>query len=270
MTSADDRPVWYASYGSNCSRDRFLAYLRGGRAEGAGRDQIGARDTRDPSGDEPVRFETAVCFVGRSTRWGGAPAFLEHDRSARPGALGRRYRVTRQQFADVLAQESGRPLDSVPLPDLDELEPGTRAVIGDGFYDALVILAPIDGVPCLSFMVTCCLSSAILDCCIPLRSSACTAWTLHVCLRMQQLFLTRRSYARVRRSARASGGCAVGQRPLPKVSGPIACASFVTCRQIAHGAPPPTPDLAQPTPERERGVTLERCHAYQDLSVKEP
>ena len=151
MTSADERPVWYASYGSNCSRDRFLTYLRGGRAEGAGRDQIGARDTRDPSGDEPVRFETAVCFVGRSTRWGGAPAFLEHDRSARPGALGRRYCVTRQQFADVLAQESGRPFDSVPLPDLDELEPGTRVVIGDGFYDALVILAPIDGVPCLSF-----------------------------------------------------------------------------------------------------------------------
>ena len=143
--------VWYASYGSNCSRPRFLTYLRGGRPPGSDWEQLGARDPSDPLEDGPVEFAQSVCFAGHSPRWGGAPAFLEHRTATGAGALGRRYLITREQFADVLAQESGRPFDSVPLPDLDELEPGTRVVIGDGFYDALVILAPIDGVPCLSF-----------------------------------------------------------------------------------------------------------------------
>ncbi len=150
MTDADLRPVWYASYGSNCSRSRFLYYMRGGRATGATRAQIGARDPSDPTGDAPIRFDTAVRFAGHARTWNGAPAVLEHERSPRPGALGRRYRVTRQQFADVLAQESRRGFDSVTLPDLGSLEPGTRVVIGEGSYDALVALPPIDGVPCIS------------------------------------------------------------------------------------------------------------------------
>ena len=65
--------------------------------------------------------------------------------------MGRRYLITRQQFADVLAQESGRAFDSAALPSLDALRGGERGVIGDGFYDALVGLEPIDGLPCVSF-----------------------------------------------------------------------------------------------------------------------
>ncbi|MEM9467380.1 MAG: histone deacetylase, partial [Actinomycetota bacterium] len=104
MTDSDTGLVWYASYGSNCSRERFLTYLRGGRPPGSTRDQIGARDSSDPLGDAPVEFTTAACFAGHSTRWGGAPAFLEHEPAERPGALGRRYLITAAQFADVLAQ----------------------------------------------------------------------------------------------------------------------------------------------------------------------
>ena len=151
MTAASDDLVWYASYGSNCSRARFLVYLRGGTAAGSSRAQIGARDATDPLGDGPVHFPTAVCFAGFAHTWGGAPAFLEHDPSDRPGALGRRYLVTRQQFADVLAQESRRPFDSVSLPDLGSLATGSRTTVGDGPYDALVALDPIDGVPVVSF-----------------------------------------------------------------------------------------------------------------------
>lgn len=151
MTAPETELVWYASYGSNCSRARFLTYLRGGRPPGSDRAQLGARDASDPLEDGPVVFSTAVCFAGHSTRWGGAPAFLEHQPADRPGALGRRYLITRQQFADVLAQESGRAFDSAILPVFGSFGAGDRVVIGDGFYDALVGLEPIDGVPCVSF-----------------------------------------------------------------------------------------------------------------------
>ncbi|MEM9464533.1 MAG: histone deacetylase, partial [Actinomycetota bacterium] len=41
--------------------------------------------------------------------------------------------------------------DSVVVPELGALGAGDRVVIGDGFYDALVGLGPVDGVPCVSF-----------------------------------------------------------------------------------------------------------------------
>ena len=59
-----------------------------------------------------------MCFVGRSTRWGGAPAFLEH-RTGGPTALGRRYLVTLEQFADVQAQENRRRPGELALPEGD-------------------------------------------------------------------------------------------------------------------------------------------------------
>ncbi|MEM9202337.1 MAG: hypothetical protein AAGC53_11775 [Actinomycetota bacterium] len=151
MSRSDSPLVWYASYGSNCSRDRFLVYLRGGRAAGSQRDQPGARNAADPLDDGPVHFTNGICFSGHARSWGGAPAFLEHRPAVGVGALGRRYLITSDQFGDVLAQESGRDFDTIALPDLATIEGGTRTVIGDGFYDALVALDPIDGVPCVSF-----------------------------------------------------------------------------------------------------------------------
>lgn len=146
------RLVWYASYGSNCNRDRFLVYLRGGGIPGTERRQQGARDPRDPMGDAPTSFPSAVRFTGRSLTWGGAPALLEHRPVTRgTGALGRRYLITEEQFSDVMAQESGRPIEPLALPDLTELAPGERVVLGEGRYDALVALTPVDGVPCVTF-----------------------------------------------------------------------------------------------------------------------
>lgn len=143
--------VWYASYGSNCSRARFLTYLRGGRPDGSDREQTGARDANDPLDDRPVEFASGIYFSGHSRRWGGAPAFLEHRPADGRGALGRRYLITREQFADVMAQESGREFDSVVLPDLAGLTAGSLVAVGDGFYDALVGLGMFGGVPCVSF-----------------------------------------------------------------------------------------------------------------------
>ena len=43
--------VWYASYGSNMCRDRLLAYLLGGRPEGARRSYVGSRTPEEPADD---------------------------------------------------------------------------------------------------------------------------------------------------------------------------------------------------------------------------
>ena len=143
--------VWYTSYGSNCARDRFLVYLRGGDLGGAAGDHHGARDSSDPIADGPAVLPTNLCFTGHTRRWGGAPAFLEH-RPHESGALGRRYLVTLEQFADVHAQENRRRPGDVQLPDdITDLAPGERRTVGDRAYDTIVGLEPVDGHPALTF-----------------------------------------------------------------------------------------------------------------------
>ncbi|MEO0494244.1 MAG: hypothetical protein AAF081_12595, partial [Actinomycetota bacterium] len=151
MSPDPETLVWYACYGSNCSRDRFLVYLDGGLAEGSADHHDGARDPSPPRADGPAVFDTNVCFAGHSGRWGGAPAFLEHRR-ADAGALGRRYLITLEQFADVQAQENRRRPGELDLPaDIGALAPGERRTVLDSAYGAVAALAPVDGHPTLTF-----------------------------------------------------------------------------------------------------------------------
>lgn len=143
--------VWYACYGSNCARDRFLVYLAGGRAEGADHHHDGARNDAPPIAEGPIVFDTSICFAGHSARWNGAPAFLEH-RAAPTGALGRRYLITLEQFADVQAQENRIRPGGLEFPDnILDLAPGHRHTVIDGAYGAVVALDPVDSHPTLTF-----------------------------------------------------------------------------------------------------------------------
>ncbi len=139
--------VWYASYGSNMSRRRFLHYLQGGRPDGAARDYLGARDSAAPLGVEPVELDGGVCFAWESPTWGGGVAFYDPDA---PGTtFGRAYLLTAGQFADVAAQEMHR----VPDADLDlaPLWADRQAVLGPGRYERLLVVGEIDDVPVVTF-----------------------------------------------------------------------------------------------------------------------
>jgi hypothetical protein len=148
-TSLTD-PVWYACYGSNCSLARFSAYLVGGSAPGTTYVHPGARDPSPPQDAGPVVFASQICFTGHAESWGGAPAFLEH-RPAERGAWGKRYLIGAGQFADIFDQENRRAPGTSELPDLASLHPGALVDQGAGPYGTLVVLDPVEGVPCLSF-----------------------------------------------------------------------------------------------------------------------
>ena len=129
--------VWYASFGSNILSERFACYLEGGRIEGMIRDMPGSRDPSPPTewrrwDDLPHR----LFFAHSSPTWdGGGVAFVDfgedlelagdapetpsrdissvapetHRSARRYGVSYRLYRVTLEQFNDVLAQENGMP-----------------------------------------------------------------------------------------------------------------------------------------------------------------
>lgn len=141
------RTVWYAAYGSNLDRDRFRYYLRGGRPPGAARTYPGCRDRSGPLEDRPFRMSGRVVFAWESLTWGGGVAFLEPDA---PGeVLARAYRLTVQQFVDVLEQEMGRPPGADH--DLAEVLVGRRHTLGPGRYETLHPAGELDDIPVLSF-----------------------------------------------------------------------------------------------------------------------
>lgn len=144
-----DADVWYVAYGSNLSWRRFRCYLEGGRPPGSGREHPPSRDPSRPADERAVVIPHRLYFAGCSASWdGGGVAFVDPE----PGtgeALGRAYRVTREQLADIYAGENGM------APGLEVPEGafvGPVHDLGGGPYRLLVRTADVHGVP--AFTVT--------------------------------------------------------------------------------------------------------------------
>ena len=138
--------IWYAGYGSNLLRHRFLRYLHGGTPLGGMRRYPGARDCTPPSADRPFTLPYRLHFGGASRTWGGGMAFV--DTTARGRVLARLYRVTTEQFADVYAQENGGAADPA---DVAAIADGEHIVAGRGNYPMIVRCASLDGLPVVLF-----------------------------------------------------------------------------------------------------------------------
>lgn len=140
--------LWYASYGSNLSAARFAYYLQGGRPPGATRTYPGARTPTPPVADRPLRLRGQVFFGWESSTWGGGGiAFL--DPSVAGEVLMRAYRITADQFADVVAQEMHR--DPGESFDLALLRQDSRLTLGPGRYETLVVVGHLDDEPVMTF-----------------------------------------------------------------------------------------------------------------------
>src|SRR5438552_4124720 len=88
---AGSRPVWYATYGSNLSRERFDVYLRGGTPVGGAHTYPGCRDPSPPASDRPWECDFGLRFGGRSQTWGGGVALIDRI----PGELPTKLRLYR-------------------------------------------------------------------------------------------------------------------------------------------------------------------------------
>ncbi len=149
--------MWYVAYGSNLLAERFVTYLEGGRARGRTRAHPGARDATRWRADHPVELPHRMHFAGTSRWWGGGGVALVDPQAGHHPSRGRAYLITRQQFEDVLAQESGRPVGR--RVDLGLAIDGGQAVVGDGSYDLVFRLGDHQGWPMLTFTRTAPVSS---------------------------------------------------------------------------------------------------------------
>ncbi len=141
--------VWYVSYGSNLLAERFATYLEGGIPEGRLKGQRGARNPSRWTADRPLVIPHRLVFAGDAKVWGGGGVCFIDPAISTATTRCRAFRITLEQFQDVLAQESGRP-EGTDVDVFRALPTGT-ARLGDGNYDTVIYLGETDGEPMFTF-----------------------------------------------------------------------------------------------------------------------
>ena len=99
--------VWYASYGSNLARHRFLAYIIGGKVEGTDIVESGAVYKGLPLDDKKLILNYELLFVEKAKRWDHLGVAVIGDYSPQFKTYARMYLIRRDQFIDVVKQENG-------------------------------------------------------------------------------------------------------------------------------------------------------------------
>ncbi|CAA6657386.1 unnamed protein product [Spirodela intermedia] len=155
--------IWYGTYGSNIWKPRFLCYIQGGQADGM---QIPCSGSEDKTLPKDVLWKVVPhqLFFGRShsKTWGkGGVAFLHPERNDATKTYMCMYRITLEQFNDVLCQENCLKEEmGFPLFDLSALDFviqnkyilwwRLRYAIQDGWYSNVVYLGNENGFPILT------------------------------------------------------------------------------------------------------------------------
>ena len=98
--------VWYASYGSNLLRERFLCYIQGGQPIGSKRNYIGCKDKSEPVSEAAIILNYDLYFAKTSSNWqDGGVGFIKTQLNSNIITYGYMYLITKEQFCDVVKQE---------------------------------------------------------------------------------------------------------------------------------------------------------------------
>ena len=145
--------VWYASYGSNLSRERFMAYIEGGKAPGASFGQVGCTDPTPPKQDRRIMILHRLFFAEASPQWEDLGiAFIRGEQEEAAKTLGRMYLISRDQFREVVLQENGyRRMDAEVEMDLERTVREGRSEMPEGLYGTLLFLGQEDEHPIFTF-----------------------------------------------------------------------------------------------------------------------
>jgi hypothetical protein len=120
--------VWYACYGSNILRERFMLYIEGGFSKFNNEDYKPCTDKSAPLEDLPINIPYELYFGNSSKKWeDGGVAFLNPERKDNIKTLGRMYLITEEQFIEINKQE------------------------GSGWYDLIINLGTLNEIPVKTF-----------------------------------------------------------------------------------------------------------------------
>ncbi len=121
--------LWYAGYGSNLNRQRFICYIQGGTPVFGKKANKGCTNRIAPLEDRIIKIPHHLYFAWPSSlppseNWGaGGVAFLDPKKSETDYSIARVWKITAEQYEAVREQE------------------------GRDFYDHEIQLGDRDGIP---------------------------------------------------------------------------------------------------------------------------
>jgi len=141
--------IWYAAYGSNIQKKRFMYYIKGGTPRGSSRPHPGCKDQTDPRDDREMRMNRSLYFARRAKDWNdGGVAFVGQDTVEGTGTLGRLYLISAGQFMDIFSQENGLRSASI---DFDRVKKKGFLDIAESWYGRVLYAGKESGCPVFTF-----------------------------------------------------------------------------------------------------------------------
>lgn len=123
-----EKYVWYACYGSNINKERFMKYIKGDQTSINERKRRGCKDKSDPIDEKPYIIKHPIYFSNNSGTWGNrGVAFLDTTKNA--NCYGKIYLISMEQFDEIQYQEGNQGC----------------------WYSERVNLGSLDGIPIMTF-----------------------------------------------------------------------------------------------------------------------
>ncbi len=148
-----DDLVWYACYGSNLWKKRFLLYIQGDRVDFIDKTYSGCTDKTPPQKNKPYSIPYELYFSKTSSLWEDkGVAFVKSQPDSSVTTLSRIYLITRSQFEQVFLQENGLDpgTNSIEL-DLEKIKDKGQSIVNDNWYGRMIYIGEDEGYPILTF-----------------------------------------------------------------------------------------------------------------------
>ncbi len=148
--------VWYCSYGSNLLYERFKLYIQGGTAPFIDKNFAGCTNKQLPEDNSGMIIPFELYFSKQSKPWENkAVAFIDSKKDISKQTWSRIYKITREQFRQVVLQENGL-LPGEPLEiDFNALEKKGSCLIGSEgqfrWYGRLLKVGEKENLPIITF-----------------------------------------------------------------------------------------------------------------------
>ncbi len=143
--------IWYVSYGSNLSIDRFRCYLFGGKPDGSSRTYSGSSQRIEPLKSSLFVVNYSLYFAKSSSVWNnGGVCFLADQFEDGESTIGRKYLITKTQFKDVFKQENN--IDNDIEIDFESLNKRHELIIDENtWYGKIIHLGNQDEIDIVTF-----------------------------------------------------------------------------------------------------------------------
>jgi hypothetical protein len=138
----DDDLVWYAAYGSNLYKKRFLRYISK------------CNNKTPPLEGKPFSIPHKMYFAKHSSRWkDGGVAFIESRNSINEdNVLGKIYLIRRDQFIEIFHQENSKKTYDIFQINFERAIHDNQIIVpGTGWYRRIIYLGNDSGHPIFTF-----------------------------------------------------------------------------------------------------------------------